>query len=626
MGLRFRLSVIAALMTATVSSCNPIQEEAASDIRNILLDTGNCAPIVISSQEKIKVWSVRQKKTEVSEYTVNNKAATSPEGVRDNAESYYAAYPSSCFNPMKGKANVPVKFVPDKTNPYKGFPATAYELTGNLRKLHFIPACNFLELRVRCETPTTLSRIAVTSDTPFCGTGTIGYLDSGQPYIVFDTQEGKRMEVELGEAGILLSPSESVNIILPLPAWATIGNMGVEYTVSEGDKKESIIDSPLELKSGESFGFDINAPSYGRMTMEERIARAPLFHHMNVEAGADATFVPSQSIIDIKYAKALGFNTIEANVHRTADGKYVVKHGDKGTLGKALKYRDGAPSPDGDIASKRFEEVSSQWLRDNVVYDSRISGYCVPIPTLEEFAVECRDNDIAIVAQIADAGVLPILQSILPDNMIVAYDLNDRSAFGGMVLGWKGHLSASDALSYCRSFGPPLCYSWSQFTSTDLEESLVRSMAQALHSEGYILGTAYATPAKLIRARKLGFDWIASCNASVNDFDSGNLHNVTSLDQLEYGGGKYTLYDASCKDKFVKVDLKIRYSGTLSISIGKDDRNNACGIMYYQSDGSEEIEMAIVSQYSPYLCNIFVEDPNTVISSIQIAAQTVTIQ
>lgn len=624
--MRSSFILASAIFLTAVSSCNPMQGETV--VESTLIDGTDCFPIELVTSDRLKIWSIETGRVNSSIYAVNNKAVVLAEGsgANGNAGKWFAAYPSDSFDPEKGIGILPETVLFKKKRTYDGFPASACCEGESLRKIHMLAACNFLEINFhQKDARTTLNSVEISADVPICGKGSISYHDGKNPYITYGKGEGsKELAVDLGSEGVAIEGLEPTKIIVPLPAYTTIGSLKIKYSLSEGTKEEDVLPSPVSLGAGETLQANVNRPDYGNMSMEERIARAPLFHHINVEKDAEDTYVPSQSTIDVRYAKALGFNTIEGNIHRTKDGKFVVKHGQQGTLGKGLKYRDDAPSRDGDIASKRFEEVTSQWLRDNVVYDSRIAEYCVPIPTLEEFAMECRENDIAMVAQVTEDGVLPIVKSILPENMIIAYDLKNRSDFSGLVLCWKGGLTVSEILAECRRYGTPCCYSWSQFTSYDLDESLVRSVADAMHSEGYILGTAYASPLKLLAAQRLGFDWIASCNASVNFFRTGNLYNVSSLDQLQESQGTYTLYDANCKDKFVKVDIRIRYRGKLSITIGKSERNNACGVISLESDGSRDVEMAIVSQCSPNLCKIFMEDSGTVIDAVSIAAQTVT--
>lgn len=604
-------------------ACNPAEEETG--LRTLLLSTEKCSPIVPASHGKLVLWNEGGNGVSASIYSINTKslAADDGKGVAGNAGTYYAAYPAEFFNPGKGTGHLPETIVWNADDPYGHFPLSCREKTSDLKKIYLTPACNWLELKIYAGySPSAVTALSITADVPICGEGTIEYGPYGQPYI--NPENGsKTIDVDLGAYGLQFNGEEKLSVILPLPAGIKLGRLSVTYENATGVNTETVLETYTQLGFGQTLSFSVNVPERGVQTMEERIGEARLFHHLNVENDPSKTYVPSQSTIDVRYAKALGFNTIEGNVHRTADNRFVIKHGQQGTLGKALKYRDDAPDRKGDISSLRFDQVTSEWLRENVIYDSRIPEYCISIPTIEEFALECLEQDMAFYAETTEPEILPILQSILPNNMIAASLLPARSMFNGMAACWRGDMNVSDILYKCRQYGAPYCYLWSSYTSSELDNSLVKSVVDAVHAEGYLIGTAYANPKKLLKAQRDGFDWICSCYASVNTFKGGNLHNISDINQLNAGNGTYTLYDASCADKFVKVDVRIRFKGNLSISIGDDAPNNACGLIGYESDGSSEIELAIVSQCNPNLCKIFVEDPGTEILSFGIYASTV---
>ena len=84
----------------------------------------------------------------------------------------------------------------------------------------------------------------------------------------------------------------------------------------------------------------VRAQDLTSTTNENRFffSQFPLYYHFYPTGG---NIIPDQSLYSIAYAKSLGFNIIEANVHKCADGIYVTRHGSSGKLGAGLSFVEG---------------------------------------------------------------------------------------------------------------------------------------------------------------------------------------------------------------------------------------------------------------------------------------------
>ena len=302
----------------------------------------------------------------------------------------------------------------------------------------------------------------------------------------------------------------------------------------------------------------------------------PLYHHLNQE---QASAIPAQSLYDIAYAKALGFQVIEANVHKCADGVYVTKHGSSGKLGAGLVFAEGC----GITADTAFGSVTSADLRAYVTYDTPLPQYAGHIPTLDEFCAECKRLGMKILLQVIDDEVLNIARTYFADSDIIAYGIKSRGDFKGLITTFQDvadNTTVESVLSVCESFGKP--YVFGGFWSSSMSDDKVREIVTALHKNGYLAGAAYAETLAIRRLAGLGVDVFASM-ADVNLFDAGNVNNVFSFDNFDVVSGTVTkengmanmsqgavlsLSDVAFENNHGKVLVSLLFDGELNVQLG----------------------------------------------------------
>ena len=322
----------------------------------------------------------------------------------------------------------------------------------------------------------------------------------------------------------------------------------------------------------------------------------PFYHHLNQE---QVSAIPAQSLYDIAYAKALGFSVIEANVHKCADGVYVTKHGSNGKLGAGLVFAEGC----GITADTAFGSVTSADLRAYVTYDTPLPQYAGHIPTLDEFCAESKRLGMKILLQVIDDEVLNIARTYFADSDIIAYGIKSRGDFKGLITTFQ-HVAdtttVESVLSVCESFGKP--YMFGGFWSSSMSDDKVKEITNALHSNGYLAGAAYAEALVVRRLAGLGVDVFASM-ADVNLFDAGNVNNVFSFDNFDVVSGAVTiengvanmsqngvlrLTNEAFENNHGKVLVSLLFDGELNVEFGNIKTYTVA------SDGTEWITMARV--------------------------------
>ena len=322
----------------------------------------------------------------------------------------------------------------------------------------------------------------------------------------------------------------------------------------------------------------------------------PLYHHLNQE---QLSAIPAQSLYDIAYAKALGFSVIEANVHKCADGVYVTKHGSSGKLGTGLVFAEGC----GITADTAFGSVTSTDLRAYVTYNTPLPQYAGHIPTLDEFCAECKRLGMKILLQVIDDEVLNIARTYFADSDIIAYGIKSRGDFKGLITAFQDvadNTTVESVLSVCESFGKP--YMFGGFWSSSMSDDKVKEITNALHSNGYLAGAAYAEALVVRRLAGLGVDVFASM-ADVNLFDAGNVNNVFSFENFDVVSGAVTiengvanmsqngvlrLTNEAFENNHGKVLVSLLFDGELNVEFGNIKTYTVA------SDGTEWITMARV--------------------------------
>lgn len=288
--------------------------------------------------------------------------------------------------------------------------------------------------------------------------------------------------------------------------------------------------------------------------------------------------IPSESLDDIRISRRLGFDVIEANVHKTSDNKYVVIHGASGKFGYEVTDLNG----DFTYADTAINSVTLDWIKSNIRYRSELARYRTTLPTFEEFLCECRLQGMIPLAQASEAGMVSLLDGIMGHNNYIAYN-GTRALTTAPITDYKSLQTKEEILAHARTIGVPYIYSMANpnnFTETEIKE-----IVSALHSEGFMIATAYVSGDSANKYRRLGFDMIAS-TYEVNDFDNANICSLSSgfsWDDFQITGATpttdvLTLQGAAQRIApsqtypsafLAKAQLQIVFSGTLYIVMGQ---------------------------------------------------------
>lgn len=302
-------------------------------------------------------------------------------------------------------------------------------------------------------------------------------------------------------------------------------------------------------------------------------------YHINQETSAEHTYIPAQSIDDIKLAAKCGAKFIEANPQRCADGVYVCKHGIDGKLGDALIAKDGQ-----DYSNTLFADVTSTWLRENILFYSPIDSYRTPLLTLGEFCSACHNNNIGVTFS-GSSDKLAIARQYLTDDKIQMFYVGQRQDFKGILhYAWDSNKSVEDNISAANKIGYPLISFIALGAENTMTDAELSAYINACHEKGYLTGASYIKPSQMVRCRNLGMDVFVSVYRLIDEFDFGNAINLADLSDEKlvkngctYDSSKGILVMPKGSSVYIsaevpiergKVSYSLRYKGTASIKCG----------------------------------------------------------
>lgn len=292
------------------------------------------------------------------------------------------------------------------------------------------------------------------------------------------------------------------------------------------------VDSPAFLSSEE--GKELIAKY---LPIFNPFADKDMYYHFNQENEASRTYIPAQSLADIEYAARLGFNMIEANIHACSDGVFLCKHGSGGKFGKGIKSNNGT-----DYSDVLISSISSQEARQQITYDSLMSKYNTPIPTLNEFAETCKKHNLAIKVEYAE-GVLPLLRQYFTDDKIFFTQMQSRGDFKGLIeVIWNPTMNMTDFEKKCKDLGHPLQVIIQSGYWDNLTTEQIKNIVLFCHERGYTIAVPYLLASQWVTAKSLGVDVNLSCYASIPSFAVGNRKNISTLKDAELikeGGATY---------------------------------------------------------------------------------------
>ena len=317
------------------------------------------------------------------------------------------------------------------------------------------------------------------------------------------------------------------------------------------------------------------------------------FSHIDVDY-YDGLIIPSQSIFDIRRAKRLGFNAIELNARKTSDGVFYAFHGHQNCFGNAFHSVDNS-----DISNVNVSTVTSEYIQNNIRYNSKYEKYRTAPTTLEDALIECKINNIVPVVEISDGNV-NLVKSIMGENNYVfgIYDKDRTNELKNCVAsGWLTG-TADEMIEKANTSGQPyIC-------AINVADSMYKNygdedwkkFTKKIHEAGYFVSCSYQTPAVGEKLLKAGIDIMAS-KGEINDFPYGNLFDSESnmnFSKFIFDGnvlnGVLNLTEGQTV-KPTEIDdtvflggssLHIIFSGKIHIQMGIVDN-------YFESDGSNEI-------------------------------------
>lgn len=334
------------------------------------------------------------------------------------------------------------------------------------------------------------------------------------------------------------------------------------------------------------------------------------YHHLFMDQVTDKTkalnsIIPSQSIFDVRLASRLGMKVIEANVHKTLDGGYIVTHGLQGNFGYDFEDLSGNDVNDVSISSK-----SLSWIEQNIRYRCSIGKYRVAPTTLEDFLYECRKCNIIPFLQYVDMIEKTIADNILGIDNYILYAAPSSVETSAPVYQYiSSHTSKEQILSFCHNYKKPFIYGMGNVSS--FSESQLQDIVNSLHAEGYFISAAanYISEEMTQKVISLGFDCIAS-NGQLNDNNEGNLCNLDSgIDFNDYShegsiDANYNLSLPSGKGVGLKSTMPTIFVGSQYLDVtftgGLDVVLGELSLRIY-SDGKKQLHFSrAILNNSPY--------------------------
>ena len=211
-----------------------------------------------------------------------------------------------------------------------------------------------------------------------------------------------------------------------------LNTISVEYVDGTINSRPVSFHDLAKIEATKSNGFGFN-PFIGK----------PFYAHFAanwfITDGAGNKAIASESLEDIDMAARLGFRFIEANVRKNASGDYVCIHGD--TSNNPMTFGDEVI----DISNNNIgsniviANTTTEYMNENIRYNSDIPKYRTRVPLLQEFCKACKENNIGIFAQYSSKESIDMcVQYLGQDNVIVYGPPKDvRDYFKGLLFEWR---------------------------------------------------------------------------------------------------------------------------------------------------------------------------------------------
>ena len=326
------------------------------------------------------------------------------------------------------------------------------------------------------------------------------------------------------------------------------------------------------------------------------------FSHIDVDY-YDGLIIPSQSIFDIRRAKRLGFGMIELNARKTLDGVYYAFHGHQNCFGNAFHAVDNS-----DISNVNVSTVTSEYIQNNIRYNSKYEKYRVIPTTLEDALIECKKNEIIPLVEYS-SGIIDLIKSVMGEgNYLIGTYTNDRTPDLGncVCVSWITGTAEEVIEKAEKSKAPYVCGInvtsdvYSSYTENDW-----KSFISKIHKAGYFVSCSYQKPLLGTKLLNSGIDMMAS-HGEINEIESGNIFNFESgvnfsnfTTSGEILNGVLNLATGQTVkptgiDETVFLggsSLHVIFNGKIHVKMGIVDAN-------FESDGSKDIWLSSFHQES----------------------------
>ena len=310
--------------------------------------------------------------------------------------------------------------------------------------------------------------------------------------------------------------------------------------------------------------------------------------------------LPSQTIHDVRFCKAVGVKSIELNTQKTATpGKYICLHGVKGCIGKQLvlkkeaykkeKYPDAVYDEVLDAYYNENAPISStdyEELRDNYVNRAKYDKFKCPVGELEEVLNECKTQGILPIVTYVDNEEMDIVRSIMGDFYVTRVSANSYRHDNSIHLLWDSNATELDEiLNICRKFGHPFAYGFNVDNLRTYSDDKIKGIISALHKEGFLafFDGNYFTPEDEVRLFNLNFDgtttdWTVPFDEPGNvldiraslDFSELKHTGRASADCLVLDGEASISLQSELPDMYIsKIYIELLYEGSLIIYYGR---------------------------------------------------------
>lgn len=286
----------------------------------------------------------------------------------------------------------------------------------------------------------------------------------------------------------------------------------------------------------------------------------PCYDHLFVNRGLISS-IPHESLYHIRLSRKMGFNIIEANVYPTSDGVFIVNHLNNGTFGNWFHHVDEVT----DISAINVNNVTWDWIVENVRYNSSIPKYRTRPCRLEEFLSECRQQNIIPFITSTDIRVIEMVDKYMGKDNYIAYGGSRTNCPNSIIYHWVTKTTKEEILAYCETIGRPFIYGMANPTAFTDDE--LKDIVGTLHKNGYWIGTSYAD-SNWHKYSAMGFD-MNGTQGRINRIESGNIANLDSI----YGFNDFIVTNA----EEVNGILTFNSDGIITPNI--DDSNyNVCAV------------------------------------------------